>query len=85
MGIDSYQLPGHLARLQNSGSEALDGKTGQLYMDQLNNLHRQLVWAQMKNSTPQVIGYAPRLSSMIGQIEDKTILDSAAAEEESEL
>ncbi|MGD2119558.1 MAG: penicillin-binding protein activator [Chromatiales bacterium] len=61
MGIDSYQLLGHLARLQTSENEALDGKTGQLYMDRLNILHRQLVWARMKNSTPRVIGYAPRL------------------------
>ena len=54
-------LLGHLARLQTSETEALDGKTGQLYMDRLNNVHRQLVWAQMKNSEPKVIGYAPRL------------------------
>ena len=80
MGIDSYSLLGHLARLQNSESEALDGKTGQLYMDQLNNLHRQLVWAQMRNSSPQVIGYAPRLSSMIGQMGVET-----GMAEESEL
>ncbi|NNJ90542.1 MAG: ABC transporter substrate-binding protein [Gammaproteobacteria bacterium] len=68
MGIDSYQLPGHLARLQNSELEAHDGKTGQLYMDQLNKLHRQLIWAQMKNSKPQVIGYAPRLTSVMQQM-----------------
>lgn len=63
MGIDSFQLPGHLARLQNSETESLDGKTGQLYMDRQNTLHRQLVWAQIKKSRPQVIGYAPRLAS----------------------
>ena len=69
MGIDSYQLLGHLARLQSSENEALDGKTGQLYMDRLNNIHRQLVWAQMKNSVPSVIGYAPRLASDFGEPE----------------
>jgi len=74
MGIDSYQLPGHLARLQNSELEALDGKTGQLFMDQLNNLHRQLIWAQMKNSTPQVIGYAPRLTSVMQQMESDIVI-----------
>ena len=63
MGIDSYQLLAHLARLQNSPDEALDGKTGQLYMDRLNNIHRQLVWAEMKNSIPRVTGYAPRINS----------------------
>ncbi len=82
MGIDSYQLPGHLARLQNSELEALDGKTGQLYMDQLNNLHRQLIWAQMKNSTPQVIGYAPRLTSAMPQMEsDMTIEETPESEQ----
>jgi outer membrane PBP1 activator LpoA protein len=63
MGIDSYQLLGHLARLQTSENEALDGTTGQLYMDRLNNIYRQLVWAQMKDSVPSVIGYAPRLAA----------------------
>lgn len=67
MGIDSYQLLGHLARLQSSEIEALDGKTGQLYMDRLNNIHRQLVWAQIKNSIPSVIGFAPRLTNTRAQ------------------
>lgn len=74
MGIDSYLLLGHLARLQTSENEALDGKTGQLYMDGLNNIHRQLVWAQMKNSVPSVIGYAPRLNSLLGESGNEQIL-----------
>ena len=85
MGIDSYQLPGHLARLQNSELEALDGKTGQLYMDQLNNLHRQLIWAQMKNSRPQVIGYAPRLSSIMQQMNENMPTEQAMEPEQTEL
>ncbi len=72
MGMDSYSLLAHLARLQNNPNEALDGKTGQLYMDRLNNIRRQLVWAQMKNSIPQVTGYAPRMNS--------SFLDSQPAE-----
>lgn len=82
MGIDSYQLPGHLARLQNSELEALDGKTGQLYMDQLNNLHRQLIWAKMKNSTPQVIGYAPRLTSVMQHMDSDMAIDEASETEQ---
>ncbi len=85
MGIDSYQLPGHLARLQNSELEALDGKTGQLYMDQLNNLHRQLIWAQMKNSTPQVIGYAPRLTSVMPQMDEETGISEEFEAEQAEM
>jgi outer membrane PBP1 activator LpoA protein len=85
MGIDSYQLPGHLARLQNSELEALDGKTGQLYMDQLNNLHRQLIWAQMKNSRPQVIGYAPRLTSVMQQMNENMPTEQAMEPEQTEL
>lgn len=69
MGIDSFQLLGHLARLQSSEKESLDGKTGQLHMDRLKNIHRQLVWAKMKNSEPSVIGYAPRLVRNIQQEE----------------
>jgi len=85
MGIDSYQLPGHLARLQNSELEALDGKTGQLYMDQLNNLHRQLIWAQMKKSAPQVIGYAPRLTSAMPQMESDMGIGEVPEPENTEM
>ncbi len=77
MGIDSYQLLGHLARLQSSEIEALDGKTGQLYMDRLNNIHRQLVWAQIKNSIPSVIGFAPRLTNT----QPQSMLDTVSIEE----
>ena len=77
MGIDSYQLLGHLARLQSSEIEALDGKTGQLYMDRLNNVHRQLVWAQIKNSIPSVIGFAPRLTNT----QPQSMLDTVSIEE----
>jgi outer membrane PBP1 activator LpoA protein len=85
MGIDSYLLPGHLARLQNSELEALDGKTGQLYMDQLNKLHRQLIWAQMKNSKPQVIGYAPRLTSVMQQMNEDITVDEEPEVENTEM
>lgn len=61
MGIDSYRLMPHLARLQSSSRETLDGKTGILYLDQNNHIHRQLVWAKMKNGNTEIIGYAPRM------------------------
>ncbi len=61
MGIDSYRLMPHLARLKSSSRETLDGKTGILYLDRNNHIHRQLVWAKMKEGNPEIIGYAPRM------------------------
>lgn len=62
MGIDAYRLLPHLARLQSSPLESLDGYTGNLYADQNNRLHRQLVWAEI-DVEPKVLGYAPRLDT----------------------
>ncbi|MCP3870407.1 MAG: penicillin-binding protein activator [Gammaproteobacteria bacterium] len=61
MGIDSYLLLPHLGRLQSNPGEALEGKTGNLYMDQINQIRRQLVWAQITGGIPDVIGFTPRL------------------------
>ena len=61
MGIDSYHLLNHLARLQNNPREMLEGKSGNLYLDQSNVVHRQLLWAEMKKGIPTVIGFAPRM------------------------
>ncbi len=61
MGIDSYQLPGHLARLQNSPREVLEGRTGNLYLDRIRQLHRQMAWAEIDQGEPRMIGYSPRL------------------------
>jgi outer membrane PBP1 activator LpoA protein len=63
MGIDSFHLLPHLARLQTSPRETLDGKTGSLYLDRVNQVHRQLVWAEIRKGVPSVIGYAPRLQT----------------------
>lgn len=61
MGIDSFNLLPHLGRLQTSTWEMLEGKTGNLYLDELNYIHRQLVWAQMRSGIPNTIGYTPRM------------------------
>jgi hypothetical protein len=61
LGMDSYLLVPHLARLQSSSRESLEGKTGNLHMDRINHIHRQLVWAQIEGGIPRVIGFAPRL------------------------
>lgn len=60
MGIDALRLVPHLKRLDESPYESLNGTTGNLYMDDVNQVHRQLVWL-MLDEAPQVLGYSPRL------------------------
>jgi uncharacterized protein len=60
MGIDALRLVPHLKRLGESRYESLTGTTGNLYMDDVNQVHRQLVWL-MLDETPELLGYSPRL------------------------
>lgn len=60
MGMDALQLVPHLKRLQSTRYESLDGNTGNLYMDEGNLIHRQLVWLIL-DQEPQILGFAPRL------------------------
>ncbi len=69
MGMDSYRLPAHLNRLAANPTERFDGRTGQLYLDSLRRVHRQLLWAEMKRGLPRVIGYAPRMYDELEQSE----------------
>ncbi|MES9901227.1 MAG: penicillin-binding protein activator [Sedimenticola sp.] len=66
MGIDSFLLLPHLARLETSPREILDANTGNLYLDELKRVHRQLVWAEIHKGVPRVIGYAPRIDLELG-------------------
>jgi outer membrane PBP1 activator LpoA protein len=60
MGIDAMRLVPHLKRLQSSRFESLDGSTGNLYMDETNQVHRQLVWIRLGEEL-ELLGYSPRL------------------------
>jgi outer membrane PBP1 activator LpoA protein len=60
LGMDSLRLAPQLRRLQSSRLESLDGHTGNLYMDESNQVRRQLVWLRL-DEQPQVLGFAPRL------------------------
>ena len=60
MGMDAYRLVPHLKRLQSSRYESLDGSTGNLFMDETNQVHRQLVWVRL-DEQPEILGFAPRL------------------------
>jgi outer membrane PBP1 activator LpoA protein len=60
MGMDALRLAPHLKRLQSTRFESLDGSTGNLFMDERNFIHRQLVWVVL-DAEPAVVGFAPRL------------------------
>jgi hypothetical protein len=60
MGIDAFRLVPHLKRLQSSRYESLDGSTGNLFMDEANQVHRQLIWVRL-DEQPEILGFAPRL------------------------
>ncbi|MEO5342679.1 MAG: penicillin-binding protein activator [Gammaproteobacteria bacterium SHHR-1] len=60
MGIDSYNLLGQLEQLAADPQAAFDGKTGILRLDRQRRIQQQLLWAEMKNGKPEVIGYLPR-------------------------
>lgn len=58
MGIDSYNLLRRLDGLAQPGGP-MDGQTGKLSLDHNQHVQFQLLWAQMKDGKPQVLGYTP--------------------------
>ncbi|MCU7906464.1 MAG: penicillin-binding protein activator [Candidatus Thiodiazotropha sp. (ex Epidulcina cf. delphinae)] len=65
MGIDSYNLLTHLQRLQDQPGRLFNGKSGTLYLDGRNRLHRLLAWADMEGGLASISGYAPRIESRL--------------------
>jgi len=63
MGIDAYNLLPRLAPGQRQFGTILHGKTGNLYLDSDNRIHRQLAWVELDNGVARITGYAPRLDS----------------------
>jgi outer membrane PBP1 activator LpoA protein len=61
MGIDSFNLLSQLHTLQDQPGRLYNGKSGALYLDQQNRLHRLLAWVNMEDGQAKIIGYAPRL------------------------
>jgi len=61
MGIDAYNLLANLAQLRSQSGRTLSGKSGTLYMDSHNRLHRLLAWADMERGQARISGYAPRM------------------------
>lgn len=68
MGMDAVKLAPHLGRLRSSRFEALDGATGNLYMDGQQRVRRQLVWLRL-DENPEILGFAPRLDLQQQSIE----------------
>ncbi len=66
LGMDALRLAPQLQRLQSSRFESIDGNTGNLYMDEANQVRRQLVWLRL-DQPPQVLGFAPRLDLQTGE------------------
>ncbi|MCM8857202.1 MAG: penicillin-binding protein activator [Candidatus Thiodiazotropha sp.] len=62
MGIDSYNLLTQLQQLQTQPGRLFSGKSGTLYLDNRNRLHRLLAWADMERGLASISGYAPRLA-----------------------
>lgn len=59
MGLDAYSLVPELRRLQSNSGETLSGHTGLLYMDNEQQLHRQLTWLKLGRSNA-ILGSMPR-------------------------
>jgi outer membrane PBP1 activator LpoA protein len=71
MGIDAFSLLSHLQLMVRQTGSVLHGKTGNLYLDGFNRLHRQLAWAEMKRGVVSITGYAPRLENPTSGYQDK--------------
>ncbi|MEE9452501.1 MAG: penicillin-binding protein activator [Gammaproteobacteria bacterium] len=52
LGYDSYNLTNQLNQLTVFSDLGIQGKTGLLYLNQQQQVERQLQWAQFKNGTP---------------------------------
>lgn len=83
MGMDAMRLVPHLKRLQSSRYESLDGGTGNLFMDETHQVHRQLVWVRLGEET-EVLGYAPRLDLQGGTGATAPVAPTAAEEPAAE-
>lgn len=52
LGVDAYHLIPYLGRLKARSHERFSGQTGNLYLDPLLRIHRELVWAKFERGAP---------------------------------
>ncbi len=55
MGVDAYNIIPFLGRLKGKTYERFSGQTGNLYLDQFNRIHRELLWASFEQGIPKLI------------------------------
>jgi outer membrane PBP1 activator LpoA protein len=55
LGFDAYQVIDYLKRLAERPYERYAGLTGNLHMDELGRIHRELKWAQFVDGEPRVM------------------------------
>lgn len=53
MGVDAYQLARHYGQLRQRGM--IQGATGNLSLSGRNHIHRDLMWAKIKNGVPVLV------------------------------
>lgn len=54
LGVDAYNVIPFLGRLQAKSYDRFSGQTGNLYLDPLNRVHRELLWAQFHRGIPKL-------------------------------
>ncbi|VAW61093.1 LppC putative lipoprotein [hydrothermal vent metagenome] len=55
LGVDAYNVIPFLGRLQGKAYDRFSGQTGNLYLDPLNRVHRELLWAQFNKGKPELV------------------------------
>jgi outer membrane PBP1 activator LpoA protein len=61
MGMDAFNLLPRLVPTRRQIGPILHGKTGNLYLDAYQRIHRQLAWIELDDGVARITGYAPRL------------------------
>lgn len=55
LGIDSFEVAIKLQQMQTLPQFAINGTTGELYLDQAQHIYRRLQWAHFKNGRPVIL------------------------------
>jgi len=58
-GFDAWRLAAALRAQSNPGSIAVDGLSGHLSIGEDGRVHRELIWAQIRNGEPHLLSDAP--------------------------
>jgi len=59
MGIDAYRLISQLNNMHGNPQAHLNAETGNLYLDEANRIHRQLLWARFRSGKPRLLDPLP--------------------------